>query len=206
MEIKTPKELIEKINELKEKVVDLSADEDLALAVMNLISMEEHLYFTAEKTGKNEYFDLLNQVREIRKKMMERLIGKPEGELWCFIKHTLSATMRLIEVGTKLQNQNKKDEAKEVFDLAYELFNIFWGIKLNIIPTDQLGLKTDKFGFGTDQYGFRTDQYGDKINKNSHISVSDPHKSVGPQESVPNQRKSAWLKNLIEKIIDCCTE
>jgi hypothetical protein len=131
--------------------------------------------------------------------MMERLVGKPEGELWCFIKHTLSATMRLIEVGTKFQNQNKKDEAKEVFDLAYELFNIFWGIKLNIISVDKFGFETDKFEFGTDQYG-------DKINKNPHISVSDPHKSVGPQESVPNQRKSAWLKNLIEKIVDCCTE
>jgi hypothetical protein len=199
MEIKTPEDLIKKINELKEKVLDLSADEDLALAVMNLISMEEHLYFTAEKTGKNEYFDLLNQVREIRKKMMERLVGKPEGELWCFVKHTLSATMRLIEVGTKLQNQNKKDEAKEVFDLAYELFNIFWGIKLNIISVDKFGFETDKFELGTDQYE-------DKINKNPHISVSDPHKSVGPQESVPNQSKSAWLKNLIEKIIDCCKE
>jgi hypothetical protein len=52
MDIKSSKELIEKINELKEKVVDLSADEDLALAVMNLISMEEHLYFTAEKQAK----------------------------------------------------------------------------------------------------------------------------------------------------------
>ena len=138
MEIKTSEELLKKINELKEKVVDLSADEDLALGVMNLISMEEHLYFTAEKTGKSEYFDLLNQVREIRKKMMEKLIGKPEGELWCFIKHTLSATMRLIEVGTKLQSQNKKEEAKEVFDLAYDLFNIFWGIKLNIINLQKL--------------------------------------------------------------------
>jgi len=133
MKIKSSQELIQKINEFKEKVIDLSADEDLAIGVMNLISMEEHLYFTAEKTGKDEYFDLLNQVREIRKKMMEKLIGKPEGELWCFIKHTLSATMRLIEAGTKLQSQNKKVEAKEVFDLAYDLFNIFWGIKLNII-------------------------------------------------------------------------
>ncbi len=138
MEIKTSEELIKKINEFKEKVIDLSADEDLAVGVMNLISMEEHLYFTAEKTGKSEYFDLLNQVREIRKKMMEKLIGKPEGELWCFIKHTLSATMRLIEVGTKFQSQNKKEEAREVFDLAYDLFNIFWGIKLNIINLEEI--------------------------------------------------------------------
>ena len=107
--------------------------------------------------------------------------------------------MRFIEIGTKLQNQNKKDEAKEVFDLAYELFNIFWGIKLNIIPMDKFGFEMDKFEFGTDQYG-------DKINKNPHISVSDPQKSVGPQESVPNQSKAAWLKNLIEKIVNCCTE
>jgi len=138
MEIKTSEELIKKINEFKEKVIDLSADEDLAVGVMNLISMEEHLYFTAEKTGKSEYFDLLNQVREIRKKMMEKLIGKPEGELWCFIKHTLSATMRLIEVGTKFQSQNKKEEAREIFDLAYDLFNIFWGIKLNIINLEEI--------------------------------------------------------------------
>jgi len=138
MEIKTSEELLKKVNEFKEKVIDLSADEDLVLGVMNLISMEEHLYFTAEKTGKSEYFDLLNQVREIRKKMMEKLIGKPEGELWCFVKHTLSASMRLIEVGTKLQSQNKKEEAKEVFDLAYDIFNIFWGIKLNIINLEEI--------------------------------------------------------------------
>jgi hypothetical protein len=206
MDIKTPKELIEKINELKEKVVDLSADEDLALAVMNLISMEEHLYFTAEKTGKDEYFDLLNQVREIRKKMMEKLVGKLEGELWCFVKHTLSATMRLIEVGTKFQNQNKKEEAKEVFDLAYELFNIFWGIKLNIIPTDERRSNTDERGlkhgltppqintdYNTDEHGYLIDESGSEINKDQRLSAL-------------NQRKSAWLKNLIEKIVDCCTE
>jgi hypothetical protein len=171
MEIKTSKELIEKINKFKEKAADLSADEDLALAVMNLISMEEHLYFTAEKTSKDEYFNLLNQVREIRKKMMERLVGKPEGEIWCFIKHTLSATMRLIEVGTKLQNQNKKDEAKEVFELAYELFNIFWGIKLNII-------KVENFKKEESEY----------------------------KEIIEESKGGFSLKNLIEKVIDCCKE
>jgi len=164
-------ELSEKINKIKEKIFDLSSDEDLAIGVMNLISMEEHIYFTAEKTGKPEYFEILNQVREIRKKMMEKLIGKPEGELWCFIKHTLSATMRLIEVGTKLQNQNKKEEAKEVFDLAYELFNIFWGIKLNL------------------------------INLNFKENIEEDFNKLDK-----NLTSSNWLKNLIEKIIDCCKE
>jgi len=160
-------ELIKKVNELKEKVIDLSADEDLAVGVMNLISMEEHLYFTAQKTEKSEYYELLNQVREIRKKMMEKLIGKPEGEVWCFIKHTLSATMRLIEVGTKLYSQNKKEEAKQVFDLAYTLFNLFWALKLKLVNLEDL--KTEK--------------------------------------EIPTQDKEKFsLKNLIDKLIDCCKE
>jgi len=218
MEIKTPEDLIKKINELKEKVIDLSADEDLAVGIMNLISMEEHLYFTAEKTGKDEYFDLLNQVREIRKKMMERLIGKPEGELWCFVKHTLSATMRLIEVGTKLQSQNKKDEAKEIFDLAYELFNIFWGIKLNIIPTDESGSTrinnnyADKRGSNNTQISadIRDNQrniYQRESAYDNNISVNQRDKDLRESAYKTNsQHKSAWLKNLIEKIIDCCKE
>jgi len=138
MEIKTSEDLIKKINELKEKVVDLSADEDLAVGVMNLISMEEHLFYTYEKTGKEEYLNLLEEVRNTRKKMMEKLVGKPEGELWCFIKHTLSASMRLMEVGNKFYSQGKKDEAKELYDLSYELFNIFWGIKLNVINLEDM--------------------------------------------------------------------
>jgi hypothetical protein len=59
--------------------------------------------------------------------------------------------MRLIEVGTKLQNQNKKDEAKEVFDLAYELFNIFWGIKLNVIKLDELKKEESEYRETTEE-------------------------------------------------------
>ncbi len=165
--------------------------------------------------------------------MMEKLVGKPEGELWCFVKHTLSASMRLIEVGTKLQNQNKKDEAKEFFDLAYELFNIFWGIKLNIIPTDERGLQrgltppqihadynTDERGLNkaADERGYNADKrgsdYADKrglnnmqINADNIISVNQRDKDLRESAyETNNQRKSAWLKNLIEKIIDCCKE
>jgi len=49
----TMEELIEKVNKLKATgELDLSMEEDLSIAVMNLISLEEHFYFTAEKTGK----------------------------------------------------------------------------------------------------------------------------------------------------------
>ena len=33
--------------------IDITSDEDLAMGVMNLISIEEHLFLTASKTGKD---------------------------------------------------------------------------------------------------------------------------------------------------------
>lgn len=113
--------------------VDLSTEEDLSLAVMNLISLEEHFFFTGAKTGKPEYFDLLGEVREMRKKLLAKMINKNEGETWCITKHLLAATMRLIEVGTKLHADGKKKEAEEMFDRAWKAYSFFWGLRLKLI-------------------------------------------------------------------------
>ena len=87
-------ELQKKIEELKEKKgVDLSTEEDLSIAVMNLISLEEHFFFTGNKTGKDEYYDMLYEVREMRKVLLGRMIEKTEGESWCISKHLLATTM-----------------------------------------------------------------------------------------------------------------
>ena len=116
-----------------ERGADLSMAEDLSIAVMNLISLEEHFFFTAEKTGKGDYFDSANEVREVRKGALKALVGQHEGETWCATKHLLAATMRLIEVGTKLQSDGKKEDAKEMFDRAYKIYSIFWALRLNLI-------------------------------------------------------------------------
>lgn len=63
--------------------LDLSSDEDLSIAIMNLISIEEHLFFTGNKTGKTKYFDLLNEAREMRKTLLKEIIKDYEGEVWC---------------------------------------------------------------------------------------------------------------------------
>jgi len=134
------KKLIEKIQELKKSgQYDLSLEEDLSIAIMNLVSLEEHFFFTASKTEKPEYFDWMSEVREIRKKLLARMIEKHEGETWCITKHLLAATMRVIEVGTKLYGDGKKDEAKEMFERAYKIYSIFWAIRLKLI--DLSGIK-----------------------------------------------------------------
>ncbi len=132
--IKNIDEFVKKIDEMKKQdKMDLSSDQDLSIAVMNLISIEEHFFFTAEKTGKPEYFDLLNEVRSMRKDLLKKLIKEYEGEVWCISKHLLAASYRLMEVGTKALSQGKKDEAKEMFDKSYELYSLFWGINMKLI-------------------------------------------------------------------------
>lgn len=132
-------DLLKKIEEFKKrKDADLSMEEDLAIGVMNLISLEEHFYFTAEKTSKPEYFKYVEQIREIRKKAMAKMIPQNEGETWCISKHLLAATMRFMEVGTKYQTMKKEDSAKAAFDDAYTIFNLFWAVRMKLIDTSKL--------------------------------------------------------------------
>lgn len=128
------KDEIEKlIKKASEKKVDLSSDEDLSIAIMNLVSIEEHFYFTGAKTNKPEYFDLLQKARQIRGELMKKIVKEPEGEVWCLSKHLLAASMRLIEVGTKYDKQDKKKEAYDFYAKAYELYSLFWGLNLKVI-------------------------------------------------------------------------
>ncbi len=134
MDTENIKNLLNKVESFKEEgKVDLSSKEDLGVAVMNLIAIEEHLYFTYGKTGKEKYLELLNEVREMRKKYLAEIVKNPEGEIWCISKHLLSSSMRLMEVGTKLLHDNKKDEATDLFNNAQALWNMFWGLNLNLI-------------------------------------------------------------------------
>ncbi len=129
---------IKKIQASKTSELDLSSDEDLSIAIMNLISIEEHFFFTGAKTGKPEYFDLLFTAREMRKELLKKIIKDYEGEVWCISKHLLSASMRLMEVGTKALTKGNKPDAEEMFKKAYELYSLFWGINLKLIDLGEV--------------------------------------------------------------------
>lgn len=167
----------------RQEKLDLSSDEDLSLAVMNLISIEEHMFFTAVKTGKLKYLDLLDEVRQIRKKLLKKLIKKYEGEVWCISKHLLAATMRLNEVGTKMLNQGKKKQAWELFQMSYHLYTLFWGLNLGVIKSKELKADLRKMGFGEKEF-------------------------VDSQEIAQQEDKTLFSKlgELVKKAIDCCLE
>ena len=73
-------EMIDKVDQLKkDHELDLSSDQGLSIAIMNLVSIEEHFFFTGAKTGKDKYYDLLNEIREMRKSLLKRIIKEYEG-------------------------------------------------------------------------------------------------------------------------------
>lgn len=130
---------IQKIQDSKkDNPLDLSADEDLSIAIMNLISIEEHFFFTAKKTDSTKYFDLLNEARQMRKELMKKLIADYDGEVWCISKHLLAASMRLMEVGTKMLGSGKRKEAEDLFEKSYNLYSLFWGLNLKAIDVDKI--------------------------------------------------------------------
>ena len=138
------KSLLQKIEKAREAgSVDLSTEEDLSIAIMNLLSLEEHFFFTGAKTGKSDYYDLLDEVRSVRKELLARMIDKNEGETWCISKHLLAGTMRLIEVGTKLRSEGKKDEADDTYAKAYKIYSLFWAVRLKLIDASKIKKVTD---------------------------------------------------------------
>lgn len=127
-------EMIEKVDQMKkDNKLDLSSDQDLSIAIMNLVSIEEHFFFTGAKTGNPKYYDLLSEIREMRKSLLKKIIKEYEGEVWCISKHLLAASYRLMEVGTKAQGKGEKEEAKEMFQKAYDLYSMFWGLNMKLI-------------------------------------------------------------------------
>lgn len=138
---KDVKEWLGKIERAKEGSVDLSIDEDLSIGLMNLISLEEHFYFSAMKTNDQKYLDMLNSIRKVRTDLMKRVVKNPKGEEWCISKHLLAASMRLVEVGTKELRKKNQKEANKLFEQAFDLYSLFFAINLNMIETKKL--KTD---------------------------------------------------------------
>ena len=143
MKITNYKSLLTKVEEVtKQKGLDLSSGEDLSIGVMNLISIEEHLFFTFNKTKDNKYLDLLNEIRLMRTELLREIIKDYEGEVWCISKHLLAASMRVMEVGTKELKKNNKEKAAKLFEKSYQLYSLFWGLNLGVVSTKDIRSNT----------------------------------------------------------------
>lgn len=189
-------ELIEKVDEMKKQdKMDLSSDQDLSIAIMNLVSIEEHFFFTGAKTQKPEYFDLLQEVRKTRGDLLRKIIKEYEGEVWCISKHLLAASMRVMEVATKQQGMGNKAEARELFEKAYDLYSLFWGLNMKLINTDDIKKIDD-----------------DALNihdQEKKSAQAPPDSAKTGQNADPVKADKGFmgkLGELVRKAVDCCLE
>jgi hypothetical protein len=193
----TMQEMIEKVDAAKKaNPLDLSSDQDLSIALMNLISLEEHFFFSGAKTKKPGFYDLLNTVRSMRKELMERIVDKSSvegGEVWCISKHLLAASMRLMEVGTKALGAGKKDDATEMFEKAYDLYSLFWGLNMHLIDLGDVHESVPAFYDGAmEACKIQNDK---KSKKNQSVPADKGEKSTV-------KRLGQWVKNAV----NCCIE
>lgn len=193
------KEFVERIDASKKvNPKDLSSDQDLTIAIMNLISIEEHLVFSGAKTGKTSFYDLIEDVRETRKKLMLKIIPSYEGEVWCISKHLLASSMRLMEVGTKQQSLGNKEQAYDLFNKAYDLYCLFWGLNMNMLNVSEMKWIEDSVE--------DIKKINEKINAAAPLATVSGGDVIA--EVATDEPKTAFskMKAFVRKAVDCCIE
>ena len=203
--IETVKEFVEKID-AKKKVnpKDVSSDQDLTIAIMNLISIEEHLIFSGAKTEKTAFYDLIEEIRETRKQLMQKVIPAYEGEVWCISKHLLASSMRLMEVGTKQQSLGNKQQAYNLFNKAYDLYSLFWGLNMNMINLDDVKWLEDK----AEDIKKLSDKVDAAMGKTPAATAVTAPAAAEAATSHGEEPVGALakMKSFVRKAVDCCIE
>jgi len=205
---KNVKEFVERMDAQKKKnPKDLSSDQDLTIGIMNLISIEEHLIFSGAKTGKTSFYDMVYEIREMRKNLMLKVIPSYEGEVWCISKHLLSASMRLLEVGTKQLGMGRKEEAYKLFDQSYDLYCMFWGLNMNLIDTkDVKWINNDEEKVKEITAQLEETEKTDLVSDIKTEEKSEPV-LVGKEETTEAGGSFfGKMKSVIRKAVDCCIE
>ena len=193
------KDFVEAVdNSKKLNPKDLSSDQDLTIAIMNLISIEEHLMFSGAKTNKSTFFDMIQDIREMRKNLMLKIIPSYEGEVWCISKHLLAASMRLMEVGTKQQSMNNKEEAYKLFHQAYDLYCLFWGLNMNLIDTKDIQWINDS--------DTKVKELSNKIEQ--HIPSMTKSDTTKTEEVKTEKPVGVFgkMKDFVRNAVNCCIE
>ena len=203
---KDVKEFVERIDSSKKvNPKDLSSDQDLTIAIMNLISIEEHLMFSGAKTGKTSFYDLIEDVREKRKQLMQKIIPSYEGEVWCISKHLLASSMRLMEVGTKQQSLGNKEQAYDLFNKAYDLYCLFWGLNMNMLSVDDIKWVKDS---AEDVKRISEKVAAAVPAETGTETVREAAEAIEIGETGKGEPQTAFakMKAFVRKAVDCCIE
>lgn len=182
-------EQLENNQEVDVTNLDISDTQDLSVALMNLVSLEEHCFFSYAKTHKKKYLQMLESVRETRKKFMKVIVKEDDdSEKWCMSKHFLATSMRLYEVANKLYHEGNINQAEQMYQEAAEQYGMFWSLNSNNFNQEKLS-EEDK------------EELNDSLgNIGKEMEVNEDSWDTQRQSG----KKSVFLS--IKQLLKCCME
>lgn len=104
--------------------LDLSSDQDLTIALMNLVAIED---------GFSAPSELIGFVHDVRQDLMARIV-RESGVVWDMSWRLLVMSAQLMEQGNKLSGQ----DAYQCFNRSYELYSMFLGINMGLISPKEV--------------------------------------------------------------------
>lgn len=114
-------------NAKKVNPLDLSSDQDLTIAVMNLIKLEKLL----------DGYDIKDDVRDMRCRLMGRVVPNGDEKNWDMSQYLLEKSVELM--GNGMQEIGiDSGLAYKMFDDSYEFYSMFWGINMGIIDVSDV--------------------------------------------------------------------
>ncbi len=114
----------------KKKVnpLDLSSDQDLSIALMNLIAIEDTV-------GSDNDFGA--EIRDLRADLMARII-KPCDARWTMALDLLGRATRAMNDGFRVLSDGKTVDVYGLFDSAYEMYAMFWGLNMGLVSEQDI--------------------------------------------------------------------
>ena len=107
-------------NAKKVNPLDLSADQDLTIALMNMVAIEKQ----------SSSPQLVQMVQEMRTNLMRPLLNNSvyEGDVWDASENMLNSAVLHMDAGLRALESGEKETAYVAFDSAYEAWVVFMGI------------------------------------------------------------------------------
>lgn len=117
-------------NSKKANSLDLSADQDLTIGLMNLIAIERVM-------GICDKSDLCRMVKSVRRSLMGRILT--EGtDLWGRSVRLLGDAMDLLQVANTRLAAGDTDVAYAMYEDAYGLYSLFWGLNMGMVDAKDI--------------------------------------------------------------------
>ena len=126
------KSVIERADAAKKvNPLDLSSDQDLTIAVMNLIAVSD---MCGGELGES--------ISEMRDGLLRRIVAVEKNMVLSI--GLLGATMRLMESGNRAADSGDMAVAYRMYDDAYSAYSMFWGLNMGFVSADDI--KISEYG------------------------------------------------------------